>query len=213
MTSRTIDIPIELLPRVDEHSVEIAADEDAVWEALLHVLEHSFAGGSSIRTAKALGCGETEKQGEVGTIGSTLPGFVVARSVRPATLALEGEHRFSRYALVFCIDRTGSGSRLRAETRAEFPGRKGRAYRALVIGSRGHVVAVTPDLDGGQAPRHGRELRLSVRCRARSAGPAEKLGVGLLRGLELGRVIELELRRRLGLRSRHLQQGVHRLSR
>ncbi len=143
MTSRTIDIPIELLPRVDEHSVEIAADEDAVWEALLRVLPGSFASGSSSRAARALGCGETEAKGEVGTIGSTLPGFVVARAVRPATLALEGEHRYSRYALVFCIDRVGGGrSRLRAETRAEFPGRKGRAYRAMVIGSRGHVLVV-----------------------------------------------------------------------
>jgi hypothetical protein len=32
--------------------------------------------------------------------------------------------------------------RLSAETRAEFPGRSGSAYRALVIGTRGHVLAV-----------------------------------------------------------------------
>jgi hypothetical protein len=53
-----------------------------------------------------------------------------------------GEHRFSRYALVFRIDETPAGPvNLRAETRAEFPGRKGRAYMALVVGTRGHVVA------------------------------------------------------------------------
>jgi hypothetical protein len=143
VTSRTIDIPIESLPRVDEHSIEIRAREDDVWEALLRVIPGSFGGGPSSRTARALGCAETEARGEVGTIGSTLPGFVVARSVRPATLALEGNHRYSRYALIFCIDRLGNGrSRLRAETRAEFPGRKGRAYRTLVIGSRGHVLVV-----------------------------------------------------------------------
>jgi hypothetical protein len=79
----------------------------------------------------------------VGDIGSTLPGFVVARAIPPVTLALEGEHRFSRYALIFRIDRLANGgSRLRAETRAEFPGTRGRLYRALVIGTRGHVLAV-----------------------------------------------------------------------
>ena len=58
-----------------------------------------------------------------------------------AELALAGAHRFSRYALSFRIDSLGSRrSRLRAETRAEFPGLKGGAYRALVIGSRGHVL-------------------------------------------------------------------------
>jgi hypothetical protein len=56
-------------------------------------------------------------------------------------LALMGEHRFSRYALIFCAAETASGPvRLSAETRAEFPGVKGRIYRTLVIRSRGHVV-------------------------------------------------------------------------
>jgi hypothetical protein len=57
-------------------------------------------------------------------------------------LALMGEHRFSRYALIFCAVETASGPvRLSAETRAEFPGVKGRVYRTLVISSHGHVVA------------------------------------------------------------------------
>ena len=56
---------------------------------------------------------------------------------------LEGEHRFSRYALIFHLDPLPGGrSRVRAETRAAFPGLRGRAYRALVIGTRGHVLAV-----------------------------------------------------------------------
>jgi hypothetical protein len=60
-----------------------------------------------------------------------------------AELALEGEHRFSRYELTFRTDRLAQDrSRLRAETRADFPGPAGRVYRALVIGTRGHVVAV-----------------------------------------------------------------------
>lgn len=57
-------------------------------------------------------------------------------------LALQGTHRFSRFALIFSIDRLGSHrSRLRAETRAVFPG-AGLLYRSIVIGTRGHVVAV-----------------------------------------------------------------------
>jgi hypothetical protein len=62
--------------------------------------------------------------------------------VPPAVLALMGEHRFSRYALIFKITETVTGRvRLGAETRAEFPGRRGHVYRALVIGTRGHVLA------------------------------------------------------------------------
>ena len=71
-------------------------------------------------------------------------------------LALEGRHRYSRYALTFRIDPDGDGSRLSAETRAEFPGWAGRAYRAGVIGTRGHVVVV-------------RRLLRSVKARAERA--------------------------------------------
>jgi hypothetical protein len=92
--------------------------------------------------ARALGCRATETVGEAGRIGSTIPGFVVTRSVAPAVLALMGEHRFARYALIFYAAETASGPvRLSAETRAEFPGLKGRAYKLAVIGTRGHVVA------------------------------------------------------------------------
>ena len=52
-------------------------------------------------SARALGCEQTAREGRPGRIGSTLPGFIVTRSVRPAVLALMGAHRFSRYALVF----------------------------------------------------------------------------------------------------------------
>jgi hypothetical protein len=137
-----IDTPIESLPHVDEHSVEIRATEMQAWDALIETLP-SLIGG---RLARAFGPAwrleYPEATGDFGAIGSTLPGFVVARSVRPAVLALLGQHRFSRYALVFRIEKTDSGVRLRAETRAEFPGAKGRAYRGAVIGTRGHVFAV-----------------------------------------------------------------------
>ena len=57
-------------------------------------------------------------------------------------LELVGRHRFSRYALVFTLSDDAGGTRLAAETWAEFPGVQGRAYRAAVIGTRGHVVMV-----------------------------------------------------------------------
>jgi hypothetical protein len=56
---------------------------------------------------------------------------------------LEGKHLFSRYALTFRIDRLDGGrSRVRAESSAAFPGYRGAAYRALVIGTRGHIAGV-----------------------------------------------------------------------
>lgn len=92
--------------------------------------------------AGALGCTPDGRRGTIPDIGATVPGFIVTRSVPPAVLALMGEHRFSRYALIFRLTETLAGPvRLSAETRAEFPGAAGRAYRALVIGTRGHVIA------------------------------------------------------------------------
>jgi hypothetical protein len=69
---------------------------------------------------------------------------VVTRSVKPAVLALMGQHRFAQYALIFTILEKPSGLMLlSAQTRAVFPGRKGRVYRGLVIGTHGHVVVTT----------------------------------------------------------------------
>jgi hypothetical protein len=141
MPEELIDVPIESLPYIDEHSVSIAAPPDVVWRALMEVV-CGMTSGRRLPVAKALGCAHTEHRGEPGRIGSTVPGFIVTRAVPPAVLALMGEHRFSRYALVFRIYETLAGPvTLKAETRAEFPGGQGRAYRALVIGTRGHVVA------------------------------------------------------------------------
>ena len=121
------------LPYVDEHADGVEADAGKTWEALLATVERSFGGARVKRIARVLGC-EDES------------GFHVAESLPPGegegVLALAGRHRFSRYALTFRVEPLAPGrSRLRAETRAEFPGLKGAAYRALVIGSRGHVLA------------------------------------------------------------------------
>ena len=67
----------------------------------------------------------------------------VRRVVEPAVLALQGEHRFSRYGLIFRLEPTkDENTLLRAETRAEFPGLKGQIYKTLVIRTRGHVLVV-----------------------------------------------------------------------
>lgn len=137
------------LPHVDEHSVSIEAGPDAIWEALLRVVEGSFSSGPSARAAGLLGCADTVASGPRPLAsGSTLPGFHVATAERPRELALAGRHRFSDYALIFRLDRQGNGrTMLRAETRGAFPGLKGRSYRALVIGTRGHVLVTRRILD------------------------------------------------------------------
>lgn len=130
------------LPHVDEHVVEIGATPEAVWEALLRVVEGSFGSTSTGRFARLLGCAETSSSGPRPlATGSTVPGFRVTVAERPRELALRGGHRFSDYALTFRLDESGEQrSHLRAETRARFPGLSGAAYRTLVIRSRGHVL-------------------------------------------------------------------------
>ena len=139
--SRTIDLPLEHLPHIDEHGMLVHAPREVVWQALLKSVPGAFSAGTSTRVAKALGCEETERSGEPDMIGSTFPGFLVARVIEPAVLALEGQHRFSRYGLIFSLEPTKDDrTLLRAETRAEFPGIKGSIYKALVVGTRAHVV-------------------------------------------------------------------------
>jgi SnoaL-like domain len=138
-----IEVPIDSLPHVDDHAIEVTAGPDRTWEALVETLPRAFDTRLARRSAGLLGAAHRRADGDPSVIGSTLPGFIVARSVRPATLALQGQHRFSRYALVFLIDELDSGhSRLRAETRAEFPGARGRLYWSLLAASRGHVRSV-----------------------------------------------------------------------
>lgn len=108
-----MDAKPESLPRIDEHATEIAAGPARTWEAVVRV-------------------------------GEALPsrGFRVASRVPERELGLRGHHPFSRYALIFRLDDLGEGrTRVRAETRAVFPGLHGRVYRGLVIGTRMHVLA------------------------------------------------------------------------
>ena len=67
----------------------------------------------------------------------------VAELIPERLLVLQGSHHFSDYALSFRLEPLGAvRTRVIAETRAVFPGLKGRAYRALVIGTRMHVLVV-----------------------------------------------------------------------
>jgi len=129
------------LPYLDEHGVEIAASPEAVWESLCRVAEGSFSSPFAARFARLVGCEATGASGPRPLAeGSTFPGFTVARAEPGSQLALAGRHRYSDYALIFHLAASGSGTRLRAETRAQFPGAAGRLYRAAVIGTRGHVL-------------------------------------------------------------------------
>ena len=142
-SARIIDFPLEDLPQIDEHGVLVLAPVEAVWSALVSVAGSAFSRPRAARVARALGCAHTESSGPVDRIGSTVPGFIVARVIAPAALALEGEHRFARYGLILSLEPTKDRKTLlRAETRAQFTGVKGRLYRALVIGTNVHVLVV-----------------------------------------------------------------------
>lgn len=130
------------LPYIDEHFAEIAASPEVVWEALLRVVDGSFGSAPTGRVARLLGCADVSASGPRPlATGSAFPGFHVESARRPQELALAGSHRFSDYALTFHLDEMADQhTRLRAETRALFPGFKGAVYRTLVIRTRGHVL-------------------------------------------------------------------------
>jgi hypothetical protein len=134
--------PGDRLPHIDEHSATIAAGAERTWEALLRVVDGSFSAGVTPRFARLLGCADTEAGGPRPlATGSTVPGFRVETATERRELALTGSHRFSNYSLVFRLDDLGeAGTRLRAETLADFPGLKGEAYKTMVIRTRGHVL-------------------------------------------------------------------------
>lgn len=115
---------MEHLPYIDEHAIAVDADPRETWSAVLHTM-----------------CRDPEDPRSVPL------GFVLDEAVTQERLALKGRHWFAAYRLVFTLEplSDGAGShrtRLAAQTWADFPGVKGRAYRALVIGSGGHQIVV-----------------------------------------------------------------------
>jgi hypothetical protein len=132
------------LPLVDEHAVEVAAPPDVVWAAAWSTLARAFSGRGPDVFARLVGCRDVGADAGPGpAAGARLTGFRVVGCDEPRVLALAGEHRFSRYRLTVRVDEVGGGrSRVRAETRAVFPGRRGALYRAVVVGARLHVLVV-----------------------------------------------------------------------
>ena len=147
------------LPHVDEHAVDVTAPPAAAHAALLTVLRGAFGTTAARAVAVALGCEPSATSGwDDPDVGSTVPGFRITEARPPGLLVVAGRHRFSRYGIVFRIDSTGSGCRLRAETRAVFPGPQGALYRLAVIGSGAHAVVTS------------RMLRSAARVAERRAG-------------------------------------------
>jgi hypothetical protein len=133
----------EALPFIDEHSLEIDAPPERVWKALMPVVAGSVNGRAKELFAGLVGVRDRRASGRLEEAGSTIVGFRVADVQAASLLALAGRHRFSDYELIFHIDDLGNGrSRLRAETRAAFPGLRGEVYRTIVIRTRAHVLMV-----------------------------------------------------------------------
>jgi hypothetical protein len=131
-------------PFLDEHATTIAADVADVWPALVEVVGRELSHRGMSTYARLIRSDDWTASGPRPLAeGSTMPGFRVIRAVPGSELALAGRHRFSSYTLTFRLDQVGpSRSRLRAESRAAFPGVTSRGYRLLVVGSRGHAFAV-----------------------------------------------------------------------
>ncbi len=136
---------MEELPYIDEGTRTIDARADQVWRALLATVR--LIGAWLPRPVlSAWGLEPSERTGawrsEVHP-GDTLVGFGVLEAAAPRLLVLRGAHRFSRYELRFELsDVDGGATILHAHSSAVFPGVEGALYRALVIGSGFHRVAV-----------------------------------------------------------------------
>ncbi|MGF7238159.1 MAG: hypothetical protein ACQSGP_24835 [Frankia sp.] len=150
------------LPYLDEHATAIAAGIDEVWMALTGTVDRSFSRRPAASYARLIRCADSTASGPRPlTEGSTIPGFRVAAATPGSELVLAGRHRFSTYTLTFRLDRVDAGhSRVRAETRAAFPGAAGRVYRLLVIGTGGHAVGMRRLLAGirARAESHARTM-------------------------------------------------------
>ena len=125
------------LPFIDEHAREIDAPPARTWEGLIAPRGLIRIPGG---VARVFGFDPAARSGEPGTVGSTMIGFRVTKSVPERELTAEGRHSFSRYSVTFLIEEAGAGrSLLRARTYADFPGWHGTIYRAIEIRNQSHV--------------------------------------------------------------------------
>lgn len=137
---------MERLPYIDRHQRLIQATPEQVWSSLVQTLRARLGGARTPSlVVRALRLEQTATstgwRGDV-HVGDTLPGFAVVHARACEDLVLRGRHRFSSYELRFDLVSHGAGCILAATTAAAFPGLSGRAYRALVIGTRGHRFIV-----------------------------------------------------------------------
>ncbi|MBN7302632.1 hypothetical protein IUQ79_12060 [Mycobacteroides abscessus subsp. bolletii] len=119
---------MEHLSYIDEHAIRIDAPRGRVWDGLRRYVD---------------GFLQSSERSALGTLLGAHPraGFAIAGVVPGQQLSLAGRHHFSRYELIFELgDTRDGGTQLRAQTYADFPGLRGRIYRTLVIGTRGHVL-------------------------------------------------------------------------
>jgi hypothetical protein len=133
------------LPFVDEHDTRIAAPAEQVWTALVATVRRLTPELPAWLVA-AWGLDPGARSAGSGSglaVGDSVAGFTASAIDPGHALALRGRHRFAEYELRFELEPLPAGdTRLRAQTLASFPGLKGGLYRALVIGSGGHRVAV-----------------------------------------------------------------------
>lgn len=137
---------VEALPFMDDHVIRIDASARAVWAALVRVMRSSFAMKLPAPILWLWDLRETQRSGiwsDSVSVGDTLLGFRVEECQPERRLSLGGRHRFSRYELRFELEPTDAGSiEIHAKTFAAFPGVHGRLYRAIVISTGGHRLAV-----------------------------------------------------------------------
>ncbi|MEU1864550.1 hypothetical protein [Streptomyces gardneri] len=137
---------MDTLPYVDEHAVIVGGGGggDEAWSRVRDGVERALSRRWLASYARVVRAEPREAGGPRPLAeGAVFPGFRVVRVVPGRELALEGRHRFSVYSLVFRIEELTDGrTRLRAESRAAFPGVAGWVYRALVIGSGGHAAGM-----------------------------------------------------------------------
>jgi hypothetical protein len=131
------------LPRIDAHEVSVDAPALVAWSAVLAVFGRVTTGPVWRTFARAVRCTPDRATGSLDAAGAAMPGFLVARCEIPTEWALEGQHFFSRYALTFGVAPIdGAHCRITAQSSAAFPGAHGKMYRALVIGTGGHLIGV-----------------------------------------------------------------------
>ena len=130
------------LPFIDERVRSVTAPTLQAWEAVRIVVARSMDGLPAV-VARAWGLEPPRAEGQRPLVsGSAVPGFRAVEAHAARSLRLEGRHRFSVYRLEFLVDEADSGAVVRARSYAAFPGPQGAVYRALVISSHGHVLAM-----------------------------------------------------------------------